>query len=69
MDISDEELLQLPPYHDGNASTFDQYGWNTDGQLRSTTFLRARALLAFIRDPILEMSLRTPSEGCEQTLL
>lgn len=69
MDISDEELLRLPPYHNGKSSTFDAHGWNADGQFRVTTLLRARTMLAYIRDPILEMSLRSPEEGCEQTLL
>lgn len=59
LDIADEVLLGIAPWHDGLV---DANGWNTLGKIYSTTTMRARASLGFIRDAILEIALQ-PNEG------
>jgi hypothetical protein len=41
-----------------NAS-LDSDGWNTDGKIRSSTLIRTRTLVAFIREEVLQLSLGT----------
>lgn len=58
LDISDEMLLTSSDMPGGFDSLHvDEHGWNTDRKIYSTTSLRARALMAFVRDEILEIAL------------
>ena len=57
LDLSDEALLSGQPIPPNAAALLDADGWNTTGQIYSTTILRARTMFAFIRDEILEIAL------------
>lgn len=57
LDISDEVLLSNAPEHLDKSRHVDEHGWNRDGKIHSTTILRARTILAFIRDAILELAI------------
>ncbi|KAL1869998.1 hypothetical protein VTK73DRAFT_2841 [Phialemonium thermophilum] len=71
LDLSDEDLfslgrdLSIEP-----ISRLTNDGWNTDGKVHSATLLRARAMMSFIRDEILEMALavnqRIDSQALDQ---
>lgn len=65
LDLSDEELLQ--PSQEAIMSLNAQ-GWNTAGTVHHTTILRARTMIAFTRDAILEIALRSAVDGCEKKL-
>ncbi|CEJ85165.1 hypothetical protein VHEMI03690 [[Torrubiella] hemipterigena] len=65
LDLSDEELLQ--PSREAAASLNAQ-GWNTAGNIHHTTILRARTMIAYTRDAILEIALRSNFDGCEKKL-
>lgn len=57
LDISDEDLASdeatlMRAYH-----SLDHCGWNTHGGLYSATVIRARCMIAVIRDELMEISL------------
>lgn len=56
LDISDKDLLQEDSLRRA-ASTLDGKGWNTNGELHSTTVMRARFMIAMIRDELVEATL------------
>lgn len=58
LDISDEELLDGSKAKDPLTLAVDRHGWNTKGKIYGVTFPRSRAMLAFIRDEILELALQ-----------
>lgn len=58
LDISDEELLDGSKTEDLQTLKVDLNGWNTKGKVYGVTFTRSRAMLAFIRDEILEIALQ-----------
>ncbi|UNI23105.1 hypothetical protein JDV02_008945 [Purpureocillium takamizusanense] len=58
LDIPDDVLLGLTPWSD---DLVDENGWNTRGKTYATTLQRARCMIAFARDPILDIALQ-PSE-------
>ncbi|KAH0489918.1 hypothetical protein TgHK011_001409 [Trichoderma gracile] len=70
LDMSDDMLLSgngLPAsYRDCRV---DENGWSTDGRLYVTTTLRARAMLAYVRDEILEIALQSMDSGGKSALL
>ncbi|KAL6882292.1 fungal-specific transcription factor domain-containing protein [Trichoderma longibrachiatum] len=70
LDMSDEVLFSggSPPagYRDCRV---DDNGWSTDGKLYVTTTLRARAMLAYVRDEILELALQGNDFGGKSALL
>ncbi|PTB63102.1 fungal-specific transcription factor domain-containing protein [Trichoderma citrinoviride] len=75
LDLSDDMLLlssggsssnQLADYRDCRV---DDNGWSTDGRIYVTTTLRARAMLAYVRDEILEIALQSLDFGGKSALL
>lgn len=58
LDLSDEVLLTPDPTGSIQRQHLDENGWSTDGVIHSTTMLRARTILSFIRDAILEIALQ-----------
>lgn len=56
LDISDKDLLQEDSLKRA-ASALDSKGWNTKGELHSTTVMRARFMIAMIRDELVEATL------------
>lgn len=69
LDITDEELLQDSTSTNAVYKELDEDGWNKEGVIYNTTHLRARALMSFIRDAILEIALRTTLYDSEETIL
>jgi hypothetical protein len=69
LDISDEFLLSKDFTNPAVDLRIDENGWNIDNQMYPTTVLRARALLGFIRDAILEFALQDTSVSDHPTLL
>ncbi|KAI9163125.1 Zn(2)-C6 fungal-type DNA-binding domain [Paramyrothecium foliicola] len=70
LDISDEILLNRDCSGASDAELrIDEHGWNIDGQLYPVTIVRARAMLAFIRDAILEVALPDSSVSHQPILL
>ncbi len=66
LDVSDEVLLGLSPWQD---NIVDENGWNTLDEIYSSTLLRARAYLGFIRDSILDISLQVGGNTSRQELM
>lgn len=67
--MTDEELLQDPTSSNAVYHELDEDGWNKEGVIYNTTHLRARALMSFIRDAILEIALRATLYDSEETIL
>ncbi|KEF59095.1 uncharacterized protein A1O9_03939 [Exophiala aquamarina CBS 119918] len=61
MDVSDEALFAGGEALAKAIASLDENGFNTDGEIYSATVLRARTLLALVRDEILEIAL-----GCNE---
>lgn len=57
LDLSDEVLLEGGDALARAVEALDEDGWNTEGKLYTTTILRARTSLSYIRDAILEIAL------------
>jgi hypothetical protein len=57
LDVSDEALLAGGEILASAIASLDENGFNTDGKIYSPTILRARTLLALVRDEILEIAL------------
>jgi hypothetical protein len=57
LDLSDEQLLSDPASLSESIGRLDGNGWSTDGQIYSTTILRARTSFSFIRGEILDIAL------------
>jgi hypothetical protein len=68
LDMSDELLLKTPPTSFEDCRV-DENGWNIDGKIYPTTTLRARALLSYVRDEILEIALQSMDFGGKTALL
>lgn len=66
LDISDEVLLGILPWND---NIVDEEGWNTLGEIYSSTLLRARAHIGFIREIILNYSLQNNERMNRQELV
>lgn len=71
LDMSDEELLGYRPSDPDAAGdrTVDENGWSTSGKIYSTTILRARTMMAVVRDSILDICLQATACGGRETLL
>ena len=75
LDLSDDMLLlsssgsSNPPPTDYRDCRVDDNGWSTDGRIYVTTTLRARAMLAYVRDEILEIALQSLDFGGKSALL
>ncbi|OAA64726.1 Transcription factor [Niveomyces insectorum RCEF 264] len=57
LDISDQILLESAGLDSVPFDHVDQNGWNTYGGLHSTTVLRARTMMAYIKEEILRLVL------------
>lgn len=57
LDLSNEALLAGGDVLDAAVSKLDTNGWNTEGKILPVTRLRARTMLSYIRDAILEIAL------------
>ncbi|PON26500.1 hypothetical protein TGAM01_v204510 [Trichoderma gamsii] len=69
LDMSDELLLSNPSITRREDCRVDENGWNIDGKIYTTTTLRARGMLAYIRDEILEISLQGMDFGGKTALV
>lgn len=56
LDIPEEVLAGDPGELIRYAATLDEHGWNTKGELNSATVLRARVIVALVRDGIIEIA-------------
>ncbi|KGQ06220.1 hypothetical protein BBAD15_g8450 [Beauveria bassiana D1-5] len=71
LDISDEELLQVPPGPGAAYAGIDSGGWSLGNKILPVSPLRARTMMAYTRDSILEIALRNNNKlmACEDALL
>lgn len=69
LDIGDEVLFSDAATLAQSVQHLDENGWNTRGEFSSSTFIRARALMAFIREEIIEIALGHGHEAPIGTLL
>lgn len=69
LDISDEELLQVAPIRGTVFSELDSEGWSLGNKILPVSPIRARVLISYIRDSILEIALRNTLIECEDPLL
>ncbi|KAF7551269.1 hypothetical protein G7Z17_g5125 [Cylindrodendrum hubeiense] len=65
LDLSDDDLFADDETINRAVQALDERGWNTEGKLLPATRLRARVMIAFIRDELLEIAL---SLGSHTTL-
>ncbi|RYP42226.1 hypothetical protein DL767_000390 [Monosporascus sp. MG133] len=57
LDIKDEDLFSDEATLAKTVDYVDDKGWNTRGQVYTSTYIRARALIVFIREEIFEVAL------------
>lgn len=69
LDLGENGLLSGQIGFNAAVNALDEKGWNKKNALYSTTVLRARVMLAFIRDEILEIALGNGERASIQTLL
>lgn len=69
LDLKDEHLLSDKATLAGHVANLDENGWNTEGGLYSATFIRARVMLARIRDELFEIALGHGSVTSVETVL
>jgi hypothetical protein len=59
LDISDDDLFaDQDVIAQAAREKLDANGWDAKGNLHPVTFIRARTILAYIRDEIIELALR-----------
>ncbi|KAH6897073.1 hypothetical protein B0T10DRAFT_526316 [Thelonectria olida] len=59
LDLRDDDLIAGGDTLARAIDMLDEHGWNTDGRLHSSTLLRARGMIAYIREQLLEIALGT----------
>jgi hypothetical protein len=59
LDLTDDETMAEGDAQASNMSKLTQTGWNTDGVVRRSSWLRVRGLLSLVREDILHLSLAT----------
>ncbi|KXH32860.1 fungal specific transcription factor domain-containing protein [Colletotrichum salicis] len=69
LDLKDDHLLSDEATLARHVAALDENGWNTEGGLYSATIVRARVMLAHIRDEIFEIALGQGSVTLVETLL
>ncbi|KAI3544827.1 fungal specific transcription factor domain-containing protein [Colletotrichum filicis] len=69
LDLKDDHLLSDEASLARHVAALDENGWNTKGELYSATIVRARVMLAHIRDEIFEIALGQGSVTLVETLL
>lgn len=57
LDLADEALLGDPNALDQAVQALDEQGWNVGGHLLHTTMVRARRLLMYVTDEVMEIAL------------
>ena len=68
-DLKDDVLLSDAETISNAVNSLNKHGWNTDGKIYSTTILRARALLARVKEEIMEIALGNSEFSSIETLL
>ncbi|ROW04898.1 hypothetical protein VMCG_04902 [Cytospora schulzeri] len=69
LDLCDEVLLSDPDTIAKAVEALDDNGWNKDGKCYSTTIVRARRMLASVKDEVMEVSLGDPTCTSTEALL
>lgn len=69
LDLSDDILFEDKATIRRAVQALDENGWNTDNLLHGTTILRARQMMAFVRDEIFEIALSKDQEPSVDVLL
>ncbi|KAI1087001.1 hypothetical protein F5B19DRAFT_497797 [Rostrohypoxylon terebratum] len=69
LDISDEELFSDHDIFMKAVGRLDERGWNTDGKIYHATRIRARAILARLREELFEIALANDQVASIETLL
>ncbi|KAE9582822.1 Trichosetin biosynthesis cluster transcription factor TF23 [Colletotrichum fructicola] len=69
LDLKDEHLLSDKATLARHVANLDENGWNTEGGLYSATFIRARVMLARVRDELFEIALGHGSVTSVETVL
>ncbi|KAH8678462.1 hypothetical protein BX600DRAFT_452094 [Xylariales sp. PMI_506] len=57
LDIQDEDFIGDAETLSRAAASLDEHGWNTQGAIYPSTIIRARAMIAYIRDEIFDIAL------------
>lgn len=63
LDLSDEQLLADPISLAQSVGRLDANEWSTDGEIYSTTILRARTSLSVVRGEMLDIALSSAYDG------
>lgn len=69
LDLSDEVLLSDRETIAKAVDALDENGWNRDGKFYSTTIVRARRMLASVKDEVMEVSLGASAFTSTEALL
>uniref|UniRef100_A0A093UZB0 Uncharacterized protein n=1 Tax=Talaromyces marneffei PM1 TaxID=1077442 RepID=A0A093UZB0_TALMA len=69
LDITYNELLAEPEIRDAAIAQLDEDGWNTQGIVSRTTFVRSMYKIGQVRELVLELSLNSPLENLERRIL
>ncbi|KAI1100907.1 hypothetical protein F4804DRAFT_344383 [Jackrogersella minutella] len=69
LDISDDDLFSDSATFTKAVSRLDERGWNTDGKIYCASRIRARAILAVIREELFEIALANDQVAPIETLL
>ena len=69
LDLSDEQLLSDPETLSKILEKLDASGWNSDGQIYSTTILRARTSFSIVRGEVLDIALCSMTDGIRDRIL
>ncbi|KAH8801776.1 hypothetical protein F5884DRAFT_807811 [Xylogone sp. PMI_703] len=63
LDLTDEEAMADDGELILSTAKLDVNGWNTDGRIRSSSWIRVRTLVSFVREEVLQLSLGTATSG------
>ena len=69
LDLPDDIFMSGPAAVAAAVATLDPEGWNTDNKIYSTTVLRARINLSYIKDAIVETTLGHMQDRSIESLL
>ncbi|OTA98882.1 hypothetical protein M426DRAFT_325631 [Hypoxylon sp. CI-4A] len=69
LDLADEELFADQETFRKAVDRLDERGWNTDRKLYSSTWIRARSLIATIREELFQIALSAEHIASVETLL
>lgn len=57
LDLQDEDLMSDEPTLAEAMKTLDDRGWQTQGRVRSVTLMRARIMMSYVLDELVEIAL------------